>query len=274
MLLRLPLGPPESASQVAQHVDGGPPPQLGGGGVLQHCALKVVAVLAEWRANHRVAVIVMPRTRQLATMHAPADWESGWHGPPCPVEWTGPKLGRSVSTARRGAQPRTRRRPYRRSTPPDEVAGIPSVNSGARRAAALAPGPAGLEEHAVGKSTGREDPYPFVARPCDDCAPQANGMAAPAAALSLGVKSSNCRARSRRPTALSISQSSAVKSGVPCGPGWIPGVTAVARRRRPKTYAPATTRTNGTSARPDTNGQSKLFRRNVRLAIGTPSSAR
>jgi hypothetical protein len=69
---------------------------------------------------------------------------------------------------------------------PDEVAGITPVDGGAGRAPALPPGPARLEEHAVGETTGRKHPYPFVVSPGDHGAPQAEGMAAPTATLALG----------------------------------------------------------------------------------------
>ena len=186
-LLRLPLGPPESAGQVAQHVDGGPPPQLGRTGVLQHGALEVVAVLAEWSANHGVAVIVMLRTRQLAAVHSTWPTGTGMARPAVSGRVDGTEAGGGQGQQDGGPLGHGLVDPLAADQPgPDEVAGIPSVDGGTRRAAALPPGPAGLEEHAVGETAGREDPYPIVARPGDDCAPQANGMAAPAAALALG----------------------------------------------------------------------------------------
>ena len=51
----------------------------------------------------------------------------------------GGPLGDGVVDALAANQPRS-----------DQVAGIPSVDGGARRAPGLPPGPAGLEEHAVG----------------------------------------------------------------------------------------------------------------------------
>ena len=69
---------------------------------------------------------------------------------------------------------------------PDQMPGVPSVDGGTRRAAGLTSGSTGLEKHAVGESTRREDSHPFVTRAGDDGAPEADGMAAPAAALALG----------------------------------------------------------------------------------------
>ena len=69
---------------------------------------------------------------------------------------------------------------------PDQMPGVPSIDGGTRRAAGLTSGSTGLEKHAVGESTRREDSHSFVTRAGDDGAPEADGMAAPAAALALG----------------------------------------------------------------------------------------
>jgi hypothetical protein len=69
--LRFSLSPPEGTGQVAQHIDRGPAPQFGGAGILQHGALEVVAFRAERSTDHGVAVIVLLRTSELASVHAP-----------------------------------------------------------------------------------------------------------------------------------------------------------------------------------------------------------
>jgi hypothetical protein len=70
----------------------------------------------------------------------------------------------------------------------NEVSGVASVHGCTRRTSGFSSSTAGLEEHSVGQASSGENPDTIVGGPDDGTSAQANGMAAPTAALPLSCE--------------------------------------------------------------------------------------
>jgi hypothetical protein len=186
-LCGLGLADAQRSRQLASQIDHRPTPQLRRTGVLEHSADVVVTVGAQ-RCTHEFVVgsvalsadrgAAVDTTRAETTVMTVA---SGPHGVDCAEagggqgEEDGWVLGDAVWDSLSALEPRAH-----------QMTSIASVDRGTCRAAHLISRPAGFEEHAVGQGSAREADSALACVRDEDAAPQADRMAAPAAAVPLG----------------------------------------------------------------------------------------